>query len=182
MTHNRLGQETSPYLLQHKDHPVHWQPWDKQAFAEARAGNKLILLSIGYAACHWCHMMAYESFENPETARVMNESCVMIEVDREERPDIEPYLPECPGRDGRTGRMASDHTSDLRGHAVVGRNLISTRTPLRTHGLSRCHRYGCKCLPSPAATGCTEHGCHAPGITASVANERPQHGPVVALV
>ncbi len=89
MIRNRLAQETSPYLLQHKDHPVHWQPWDEQAFSEARASNKPILLSVGYAACHWCHVMAHESFENPETARVMNELCVNIKVDREERPDID---------------------------------------------------------------------------------------------
>ncbi len=89
MTHNLLGQETSPYLLQHKDNPVHWRPWGAAALAEAKAANKPILLSIGYAACHWCHVMAHESFENPEIAAVMNELFVNIKVDREERPDID---------------------------------------------------------------------------------------------
>jgi uncharacterized protein YyaL (SSP411 family) len=86
---NQLGGETSPYLLQHKDNPVHWRPWGAEALAEARATNKPILLSIGYAACHWCHVMAHESFEDEETAKVMNELFVNIKVDREERPDVD---------------------------------------------------------------------------------------------
>src|SRR6201991_3484765 len=89
MSENRLGQETSPYLLQHKDNPVHWWPWGPDALAEAQRTNKPILLSVGYAACHWCHVMAHESFENEATARVMNELFVNIKVDREERPDID---------------------------------------------------------------------------------------------
>src|SRR5690348_17105124 len=86
---NRLGEETSPYLLQHKDNPVHWRPWGEAALAEARATGKPILLSVGYAACHWCHVMAHESFEEEATARVMNELFVNIKVDREERPDVD---------------------------------------------------------------------------------------------
>jgi uncharacterized protein YyaL (SSP411 family) len=86
---NRLGRETSPYLLQHKDNPVHWRPWGEAALAEARATGKPILLSVGYAACHWCHVMAHESFEDEATARVMNELFVNIKVDREERPDVD---------------------------------------------------------------------------------------------
>jgi uncharacterized protein YyaL (SSP411 family) len=86
---NRLVAETSPYLLQHKDNPVDWYPWGEDALAEARARAKPILLSIGYAACHWCHVMERESFEDPETARLMNESFVCIKVDREERPDLD---------------------------------------------------------------------------------------------
>src|SRR5436190_9826320 len=86
---NRLGEETSPYLLQHKDNPVHWQPWGPDALAAARAEDKPILLSVGYAACHWCHVMAHESFENPEIAALMNDLFVNIKVDREERPDID---------------------------------------------------------------------------------------------
>ena len=89
MTHNRLGQATSPYLLQHKDNPVHWHEWGADALAEAARENKPILLSVGYAACHWCHVMAHESFENPETAALMNDLFVNIKVDREERPDID---------------------------------------------------------------------------------------------
>jgi uncharacterized protein YyaL (SSP411 family) len=86
---NRLAQETSPYLLQHARNPVDWQPWDEQALAQARGEDKPILLSIGYAACHWCHVMERESFEDPLTARVMNDYFVSIKVDREERPDLD---------------------------------------------------------------------------------------------
>ena len=86
---NRLAGETSPYLLQHADNPVDWYPWGEEALARARAEKKPILLSIGYAACHWCHVMAHESFENEATARLMNEHFVNVKVDREERPDID---------------------------------------------------------------------------------------------
>jgi len=86
---NLLKAETSPYLLQHADNPVHWRPWGQAALAEAQAANKPILLSVGYAACHWCHVMAHESFEDVATAELMNELFVNIKVDREERPDID---------------------------------------------------------------------------------------------
>jgi uncharacterized protein YyaL (SSP411 family) len=89
MSENRLAGEISPYLLQHKDNPVHWWAWGPQALAEAKASGKPILLSVGYAACHWCHVMAHESFADPATAAVMNELFVNIKVDREERPDID---------------------------------------------------------------------------------------------
>ena len=86
---NRLAHETSPYLLQHKHNPVDWWPWGPPALAEAKRANKPILLSVGYAACHWCHVMAHESFEDPAAAAAMNELFVNIKVDREERPDID---------------------------------------------------------------------------------------------
>ena len=86
---NRLAHETSPYLLQHKHNPVDWWPWGTEALAEAKRTNKPILLSVGYAACHWCHVMAHESFEDAKTAEVMNDLFVNIKVDREERPDID---------------------------------------------------------------------------------------------
>lgn len=86
---NHLANETSPYLLQHRDNPVEWYPWGKQALERAEKENKPILLSIGYSACHWCHVMAHESFENPETASLMNEHFINIKVDREERPDLD---------------------------------------------------------------------------------------------
>ncbi|MGA8401791.1 MAG: thioredoxin domain-containing protein [Stellaceae bacterium] len=86
---NRLGEETSPYLLQHKDNPVHWRAWGEAALAAAKAENKPILLSIGYAACHWCHVMAHESFENPAISGLMNKLYINIKVDREERPDLD---------------------------------------------------------------------------------------------
>lgn len=86
---NLLGSEASPYLLQHATNPVHWRPWGEVALAEARRLDKPILLSVGYAACHWCHVMAHESFEDAETAALMNALFVNIKVDREERPDID---------------------------------------------------------------------------------------------
>ena len=86
---NRLSHETSPYLRQHAHNPVDWYPWGAAALEKARAEHKPILLSVGYSACHWCHVMAHESFEDPDTARVMNELFVNIKVDREERPDID---------------------------------------------------------------------------------------------
>ncbi|HQF31102.1 MAG TPA: thioredoxin domain-containing protein, partial [Hyphomicrobiales bacterium] len=89
MTENLLRHETSPYLLQHRDNPVHWRPWGKVAFEEAKRLDRPVLLSIGYAACHWCHVMAHESFEDPEIAALMNRLFVNVKVDREERPDID---------------------------------------------------------------------------------------------
>src|SRR5918911_1689624 len=86
---NRLIDETSPYLLQHAHNPVDWYAWGEEALAKARAENKPLLLSIGYSACHWCHVMEEESFENEEIARLMNEHFVNIKVDREERPDLD---------------------------------------------------------------------------------------------
>src|SRR5438094_6310879 len=86
---NRLAQATSPYLLQHAENPVDWYEWGSEALARARELDRPILLSVGYAACHWCHVMAHESFEDPETARVMNEGFVCVKVDREERPDLD---------------------------------------------------------------------------------------------
>jgi len=89
MSKNLLAAETSPYLLQHRDNPVHWQPWNDATLAQARDENKPILLSIGYSACHWCHVMAHESFEDAATAALMNELFVNIKIDREERPDLD---------------------------------------------------------------------------------------------
>jgi uncharacterized protein len=86
---NRLAQETSPYLLQHADNPVDWYPWGDEALERAKAEDRPILLSVGYAACHWCHVMEHESFEDPETAALMNERFVCVKVDREERPDVD---------------------------------------------------------------------------------------------
>ena len=89
-THNnRLATETSPYLLQHADNPVDWYAWGPEAHQRARETDKPILLSIGYSACHWCHVMAHESFEDLTTAELMNDLFVNVKVDREERPDID---------------------------------------------------------------------------------------------
>jgi uncharacterized protein YyaL (SSP411 family) len=101
---NRLAQETSPYLLQHQDNPVNWQPWGPEALEQAAREDKPILLSIGYSACHWCHVMERESFEDEETAALMNEQFVPIKVDREERPDVDDiYMEAVQGMTGQGG-------------------------------------------------------------------------------
>src|SRR5213083_1531251 len=86
---NRLARETSPYLLQHAQNPVEWFPWGEEAFARAREEDRAVLVSIGYSACHWCHVMERESFEDETTAQLMNERFVSVKVDREERPDVD---------------------------------------------------------------------------------------------
>ena len=86
---NHLAASTSPYLLQHAHNPVDWYPWSEEALAKARAEDKPIFLSIGYSACHWCHVMAHESFEDETTAALMNANFICIKVDREERPDLD---------------------------------------------------------------------------------------------
>jgi uncharacterized protein len=101
---NRLAAETSPYLLQHQDNPVDWHPWGPEAFERATAEDKPILLSIGYSACHWCHVMERESFEDPATAALMNEGFVPVKVDREERPDVDAiYMEAVQGMTGQGG-------------------------------------------------------------------------------
>src|SRR5205085_9184772 len=113
---NRLSNETSPYLLQHAHNPVDWFAWSDEAFEKARKEDKPILLSIGYAACHWCHVMAHESFENEEIAHLMNEHFVNIKVDREERPDLDQiYMNAVQMMTGRGGwPMSVFLTPDLR--------------------------------------------------------------------
>ncbi len=101
---NRLAKASSPYLLQHQDNPVDWQEWGEEAFAEARQRDVPVLLSVGYSACHWCHVMAHESFEDPETAEVMNRLFVNVKVDREERPDVDAiYMEAVQAMTGRGG-------------------------------------------------------------------------------
>jgi uncharacterized protein YyaL (SSP411 family) len=115
---NRLIHETSPYLLQHAHNPVDWYPWGEEALRRAKAENRPILLSIGYSACHWCHVMEHESFEDESIARLMNESFVCIKVDREERPDLDEIY------------MAATVTLN-QGQGGVRRTLTSSRKPER---------------------------------------------------
>ena len=101
---NKLTNEKSPYLLQHVENPVDWRPWGPAAFAEARAQDKPVFLSIGYSTCHWCHVMAHESFEDPEAARAINQSFIPVKVDREERPDVDAvYMAACMAMNGSGG-------------------------------------------------------------------------------
>ena len=101
---NRLKYEKSPYLLQHADNPVDWYPWSRDAFEKAKTENKPIFLSIGYSTCHWCHVMAHESFEDSEVADILNRSFVSVKVDREERPDIDAvYMAVCQAVTGSGG-------------------------------------------------------------------------------
>src|SRR6201992_1111092 len=111
---NRLKSATSPYLLQHADNPVDWWPWSDEAFAEARRRDVPVMLSVGYAACHWCHVRAHESFEDAPTAAVVNDNLVAIKVDREERPDIDAvYMSATQAMTGQGGRpMAVFMTPD----------------------------------------------------------------------
>src|SRR6195952_4276434 len=104
MQRNRLAAETSPYLLQHAENPVDWYPWGDLALSTANRENKPILLSIGYSSCHWCHVMAHESFEDPDVAAVMNRLFVSVKVDREERPDVDSiYMDAVQALTGRGG-------------------------------------------------------------------------------
>ena len=101
---NRLIAEKSPYLLQHACNPVNWYPWGEEAFEAARKADKPIFLSVGYSTCHWCHVMAHESFEDPDVAYLLNQSFICIKVDREERPDIDQmYMAVATGMTGRGG-------------------------------------------------------------------------------
>ena len=111
---NRLAGETSPYLLQHADNPVDWYPWGEEALERARREDRPILLSIGYAACHWCHVMAHESFEDPETAELMNRLFVNVKVDREERPDLDAVYMNAVVQFTGPRRLADDGVPDAR--------------------------------------------------------------------
>src|SRR5437667_317052 len=129
---NRLAHETSPYLLQHKSNPVDWWPWGPVALAEAARANKPILLSVGYAACHWCHVMAHESFEDDATAKVMNELFVNIKVDREERPDIDQIYMSALHLLGERGGWPLTMFLTPAGEPLGGaRQLRAVRLPLR---------------------------------------------------
>ena len=101
---NHLKNETSPYLLQHAENPVDWYPWCEEAFERAKKEEKPVFLSIGYSTCHWCHVMAHESFEDEKTAEILNRYFISIKVDREERPDIDSvYMAVCQAFTGSGG-------------------------------------------------------------------------------
>ena len=135
---NRLAHETSPYLLQHQHNPVDWWPWGPGGAGRgASAANKPILLSVGYAACHWCHVMAHESFEDDATAAVMNELFVNIKVDREERPDIDQIYMSALHLLGEQGGWPLTMFLTPAGRAGLGRHVFPEESALRPAGLRR---------------------------------------------
>jgi uncharacterized protein YyaL (SSP411 family) len=117
---NRLAQESSPYLLQHAHNPVNWYPWGNEAFEAARKEGKLVFLSIGYSSCHWCHVMERESFENPEVAKLLNDSFVSVKVDREERPDIDTIYMTALNIQGERGGWPLSMFLTAEGKPIVG--------------------------------------------------------------
>jgi uncharacterized protein YyaL (SSP411 family) len=117
---NRLGAESSPYLRQHADNPVDWYPWGDEAAAAARELDRPIFLSVGYSACHWCHVMAHESFEDPEVAALMNRLFVNVKVDREERPDVDAvYMQAVQASPGRLAMSVWRHPTAGRSTAPI---------------------------------------------------------------
>ena len=138
---NRLAHETSPYLLQHADNPVDWYPWGEEALQRARELDRPLLVSIGYSACHWCHVMERESFEDPDVAALMNEKLVCIKVDREERPDVDARLHGGLPGDDRPGRLAAERLPHARAGAVLRRHLLPARAAPRDAAVARrCSR------------------------------------------
>ena len=150
---NRLADETSPYLLQHAENPVDWYPWGEEALARARDEDRPILLSIGYAACHWCHVMEHESFEDAETAALMNEHFVNVKVDREERPDLDAvYMDAVVALTGHGGwPMTVFLTPD--GRAVLRRHVFPARAAARAAELPPGSGGGRAGLPRAARRG-----------------------------
>jgi uncharacterized protein YyaL (SSP411 family) len=134
---NRLIREKSPYLLQHAHNPVDWYPWGNEAFEKAQREDKPIFLSIGYSTCHWCHVMAHESFEDEEVARILNASFVPIKVDREERPDVDQvYMDACVLATGSGGwPLTAFLAPDQR--PFLSRRTCPRRPATASRGLSR---------------------------------------------
>ena len=136
-TPNRLLHEKSPYLLQHAENPVDWYPWGEEAFARAKREDKPVFLSIGYSTCHWCHVMAHESFEDADVAALLNEAFVCIKVDREERPDIDGiYMRVCQMMTGSGGWPLTDR-HDARPAPLLCGHLHPEGEPVGTDGAHR---------------------------------------------
>jgi uncharacterized protein YyaL (SSP411 family) len=145
---NRLAHETSPYLLQHSENPVDWYAWGEEALARARSEDRPLLVSIGYSACHWCHVMERESFEDPEVAALMNEHFVCVKVDREERPDVDAVCMEaCQAMTGQGGWPLNAFLTPEQAPFYVG-----------TYGATRSANRAEKCSRRSAAPP----GCRAP--------------------
>ena len=170
---NRLADETSPYLRQHGDNPVDWYPWGDEAFdAAAAPRTSPILLSVGYSACHWCHVMAHESFEDAETAAVMNELFVNVKVDREERPDVDAiYMDAVQAMTGRGGwPMTVFLTPD--GRPVLRRHVLPARAAVPAE-LRRLCRASTTC----GATAATILGRRPPQLTDAIGDGSQRREP-----
>jgi hypothetical protein len=128
---NRLVNEQSPYLLQHANNPVDWYPWGNEAFEKAAAAHKPVIVSIGYAACHWCHVMEHESFEDDETAAYMNEHFVCIKVDREEHPDVDHMYMDAVQAIGGKWRVAAECVCDTGPGTFLRRHVLPAETRLQ---------------------------------------------------
>ena len=154
-----MAGETSPYLLQHAHNPVDWYPWGPEALERARSENRPIFLSIGYSACHWCHVMERESFENPDIAALMNEHFVNIKVDREERPDLDQiYMNAVQAMTGHGGwPMSVFLTPDAR--AVLRRHLFPAHRLAGHAGLSPA---SCSACTGPGKSGGTRSSGRPP--------------------
>ena len=139
---NRLAGATSPYLLQHAENPVDWYEWSDEAFERARAEDKPLLVSVGYSSCHWCHVMAHESFESETTAALMNELFVNVKVDREERPDVDAVTMEAAVGMTGVGRLADDGLHDAGREAVLRGHVLPTRASARHPELPRAPARG----------------------------------------
>lgn len=139
---NRLKSEKSPYLLQHKDNPVNWYPWCEEAFHRAKEEDKPIFLSIGYSTCHWCHVMAHESFEDETAAQILNQGYICIKVDREERPDIDAvYMSVCQAVTGISSTIFLTFPMST---------LSAKRRTAALHSLFfilSIYKKGCRCFP-----------------------------------
>ena len=151
---NRLADESSPYLRQHAHNPVDWYPWGEEALAAARAADRPILLSVGYSACHWCHVMERESFEDEQIAQRMNEHFINIKVDREERPDVdEIYMTAVQAMTGQGGwPMTVFLTPDLQ--PFLRRDVLSPRRSPRATGLSQGAASDSGLLPGKSSRRC----------------------------
>jgi uncharacterized protein YyaL (SSP411 family) len=147
---NRLGGSTSPYLLQHKDNPVHWQEWDDAAFADAERRDVPIFLSSGYSSCHWCHVMAHESFEDDAVAAYVNEHFVAIKLDRDERPDVDAvYMTVLQAMTGHGGWPMSIFMTSSREPFYAG-HVLPAAIAGGQSGLPRCLDGDYRCLAEPA--------------------------------
>ena len=169
---NRLASTTSPYLLQHQDNPVHWQPWDDEALAAAQELDKPILLSIGYAACHWCHVMAHESFESDEIAALMNRDFVNIKVDREERPDLDQIYQHALALLGQQGWLAFDHVPDSRMASRSGAAPTSHPSPAMAGPV--CRKFWRASARSGATSGTRSPATRRPWATRSFSSPLPK--------